>query len=150
MDRVKELESMVMSNILSDVPVWTGNLSRHITAMGAGHIRISGPAYDKEVARNLVNKKGKGNVRRLSYSEWRYRSWTRPQAKKERIAITIKNQRGGTKQLFDYAWLLNEFGAFGTGRHQHWVNRAIYNACVMYIFTQGGGQIKFGGGFQPY
>lgn len=142
MSRVGELEQLLMTYLQTSAPEWTGNLRRHITAFGNSHIRISGPAYNTEVARALVNKHGKGLVRRIDYSEMK-------DGKRQRIAIKISDGKGGTKQLFDYAWLLNEFGAFGTGRHEHWVNRAVYTACVMYVAPKGG-HVDFGGGFQPY
>lgn len=147
MSRIKELESIVMSDLLSNVPIYTGNSARHITALGIGHIRLSAPVYDKEVARNLVNKKGKGNVRRLSYSE-KYPYIEKQGSERERYKITIRNTGKGTKDLFDYAWLLNEFGSWGSRNHNmHWVERAVYNACVMYAFANNG-EVKTSQGFK--
>lgn len=155
MNRVKELESMVMNNLLADVPIWTGNSARHITALGIGHIRLAAPVYDKEVARNLVNKLGKGQVKRLSYSE-KYPYIEAKVIERQRYTIKVykkANKKGGTKDLFDYAWLLNEFGAWGgrktNYRHRHWANRAVYNACVMYAFINNG-EVKMSAGFFPY
>lgn len=155
MSRVKELEQLLMTYLQKSAPEWTGNLRRHITALGIGHIRLAAPVYDKEVARNLVNKLGKGQVKRLSYSE-KYPYIEAKVIERQRYTIKVykkANKKGGTKQLFDYAWLLNEFGAWGgrktNYRHRHWVNRAVYNACVKYAFINNG-EVKMSAGFFLY
>lgn len=139
-ERVVELESYVMSQLQTNCPIYTGNSLRNITALGTGHIRLSAPPYkvfgfydDYTPHYEPIKPKEVKKPKKIKYKE------KMPQPK-----FTSRFYRGygkiyklthttvGRTDFTHYAFLLNAVGAFGSGRHQFWVNRAVYNACVMY------------------
>lgn len=121
---ILELEEIVLQNLRIDAPQWTGNLFRHITATGLGKIVVSGPSYDIMDAEKKVSQFGRGNARRL------ITSWEGKKLLTSKPYIGVFT--GNMKQFFDYAMLLNEYGAFGGGRHKYWTNRSVVNACNLY------------------
>ena len=99
------------SSLLLQCPILSGNMARHITKRegglyNGGEIVISGPSYD------LKNWKKTGKA--VPMKTWRETS-------KGKMVKTY---------AFDYAFWVNEYGAFGTSHHNSlpskgWVDRTV-------------------------
>ena len=112
----KQIRDKLYRALKASCPVLSGNMRNHITQRGK-RIVISGPSYDL----NLWKAKG-------------------------RISKTVDIQKGKTRSRFvsdfDYAYWVNEYGAFGTKHNNSlpskgWVDRAILRTLVPIARSEG-------------